>query len=52
MSLIEQIPLILITGAIGYILGSVKSFREQKQKVYVELLPTILKMGYNPESTD
>lgn len=41
-----QLLSIILTGLIGYAVGSAKSFREAKQKAYVELLPPILKVGY------
>jgi hypothetical protein len=43
--------LILLSGLVGYVLGSIKSFREEKQKAYGAILPPILKMAYHPEST-
>jgi hypothetical protein len=39
----------VITGVIGYFIGTIKSFREEKQKAYGEILPPILKMAYNPQ---
>ena len=43
----------IIVGVIlGYVFGSVKFFREQKQKAYSELLPPILKFGYDRTSAD
>lgn len=38
-----------LTGVIGYIIGTIKSFREEKQKAYGEILPPILKMAYHPQ---
>lgn len=40
---------IVLSGIIGYIVGTVKSFREEKQKAYGEIIPPILKMAYNPQ---
>ncbi|MBM4278536.1 MAG: hypothetical protein FJ130_11760 [Deltaproteobacteria bacterium] len=39
---------ILFSGIVGYLVGSVKSFREEKQRAYGELLPPIVRMAYNP----
>lgn len=44
------IPVLSILS--GYWIGRIRSFREQKQKVYIELLPPILKMGYDPNSAN
>ena len=44
------IPLISIL--FGYWVGRIRSFREQKQKIYLELLPPILQMGYDPKSAN
>jgi hypothetical protein len=41
--------LIALSGIIGYIVGAVKAFREEKQKAYGEIIPPILKMTYNPQ---
>jgi hypothetical protein len=46
-----KIFLILISGFIGWAVGYVKSFRDEKQKAYGDILPPILKMVYNPESS-
>ena len=43
---------ILLSGIVGYLVGSVKSFREEKQKAYGELLPPIVRMAYNPTPDD
>ena len=40
---------LIISGIIGYVVGTVKSFREEKQKAYGEILPPILKMVYHPQ---
>jgi len=40
--------IIALSGIIGYVVGTVKSFREEKQKSYGEILPPILKVAYNP----
>jgi len=42
----------VLTGIIGYVVGTAKTFREEKQKAYGEILPPILKAAYNPESLD
>ena len=41
--------LIILSGIIGYVVGTVKSFREAKQKAYGDIIPPILKMTYNPQ---
>ena len=50
----EQILFIIltafITGLIGFIVGSIKAFREAKQNAYKEILPPIIKMVYEPQS--
>lgn len=40
---------VVLSGVIGYIVGAVKSFREEKQKAYGEIIAPILKMAYHPE---
>ena len=52
MSLVTGILLALLTGCVGFILGSIKFFREEKQKAYRESLPPILKMAYGPGKTE
>ena len=42
---------IVLSGVLGYIVGAIKSFREEKQKAYGEIIPPILKMAYNPQDT-
>jgi hypothetical protein len=42
---------IILSGVIGYIIGAIKSFREEKQKAYGEIIPPILKMAYNPQDS-
>jgi len=44
-----NIFIIILSGIIGYIVGAVKSFREEKQKAYGEIIPPILKMAYDPQ---
>ena len=44
-----SIVLIVLSGIIGYFVGAIKSFREEKQKAYGEIIPPILKMAYNPQ---
>jgi hypothetical protein len=43
---------IILSGAIGYIVGTMKSFREAKHRAYFEILPPILKLAYHPEAAD
>lgn len=40
--------IIILSGIIGFIVGTLKSFREEKQKAYGDIIPPILKMAYNP----
>jgi hypothetical protein len=40
---------IILSGIVGYIVGAIKSFREEKQKAYSDIIPPILKMAYNPQ---
>jgi hypothetical protein len=42
---------IIFSGILGYFVGAIKSFREEKQKAYGEIIPPILKMAYNPQDT-
>lgn len=39
----------LFSGIIGFVVGSVKAFREAKQNAYKEILPPIIKMAYEPQ---
>lgn len=45
------IPIIsvIFSGVIGYFLGAVKSFRDEKQTAYGAILPPVIKMAYHPE---
>jgi hypothetical protein len=43
---------VLFSAFVGYLFGAAKSFREEKQKAYGELLPPIIKMAYSPQSAD
>lgn len=36
----------IITGLVGFFLGAVKFFREEKQKAYKVFLPTIIRMRF------
>lgn len=42
----------MLGGVLGFILGSIKFFREEKHRAYRELLPPILKCGFYPERVD
>jgi hypothetical protein len=46
-----SIFLIVLSGIIGYVVGAIKSFREEKQKAYGEIIPPLLKMAYNPQDS-
>ena len=52
MSYLLQIAIVLISALLGYFLGVAKSFREEKQRAYGEILPAILKVAYHPERKD
>lgn len=43
---------IFFSGLLGYLTGAVKAFRDEKQKAYGELLPSIVRMAYNPSPDD
>ena len=45
---------ILFSGLVGYLIGAVKSFRDEKQKAYGEILPPVVRMAYtnNPTPDD
>lgn len=43
--------MILIAGFIGWMVGNIKSFRDEKLKAYGEIFPPILKMAFNPKDT-
>jgi hypothetical protein len=43
---------ILFSALVGYWTGRAKSFREEKQKAYGEILPPIIKMAYEPQPSD
>jgi hypothetical protein len=38
----------IFTGITGYVIGTVKVFRDQKQRVYAEIVPPIVQGAYNP----
>jgi hypothetical protein len=40
---------VVLTGVIGYFIGTIKFFREEKHKAYGEMIPPILKMAYHPQ---
>ena len=44
-----EILFLIIGGLIGYYFGILRSFREEKQRAYGEIIPPILTMAYNPE---
>jgi hypothetical protein len=43
---------VIFSAIVGYLFATAKSFREEKQKAYSELLPSIVKMIYDPGSSD
>jgi hypothetical protein len=50
-SIVIVLP-ILLSGLVGYWVGAAKSFREEKQKAYGDILPPIIKMAYDPHPLD
>ena len=42
---------ILFSAVVGYLVGAVKSFRDEKQKAYGEILPPIVRMAYTSNPT-
>lgn len=42
---------VIFSAIVGYLFATVKSFREEKQRAYSELLPSIVKMIYDPGSS-
>lgn len=42
----------VVSGFVGYLVGVAKTFREGKQKAYVELLPPIIKMAYRSKEVN
>ena len=42
---------VVLTGIIGYFIGTIKFFREEKHKAYGEMIPPILKMAYHPQDS-
>jgi len=52
MSILVILIPIIFSGIIGYILGNIKSFREEKQKAYGESLPAIIRMIFNYSPDD
>lgn len=42
---------VLLTGVIGYFVGTIKYYREEKHKAYGEMIPPILKLAYHPEDS-
>jgi len=42
---------ILFSAVVGYLVGAVKSFRDEKQKAYSEILPPIVRMVYSSNPT-
>jgi len=43
---------VIFSALVGYRFATAKSFREEKQKAYSELLPSIVRMIYDPASFD
>ena len=45
---------LLFSAGVGYLFGAIKSFRDEKQKAYGEILPPIVRMAYtsNPTADD
>ena len=49
--LVLALPIVL-SGIVGYLFGAAKSFREHKHRAYAELLPPIIRMAYDPKSSN
>jgi len=47
-----SLVLALATALLGYFVGVARSFRDQKQKVYSQILPPIIQMGLDPSKAD
>lgn len=41
-----------VTALIGYYFGRVRYFREEKQRIYTEVLPVLVKWAYDPSERD
>lgn len=52
MNIGTTLLLTLFSALVGYFLGTLESFREEKQRAYGELLPPIIKMAYDPQFSD
>ena len=50
MSVLATVVIDLLTGALGFLLGCIKLFREEQQRAYRELLPPILRVAYKLSS--
>jgi hypothetical protein len=50
--IILMVIFVLFSGLVGYFVGTIKSFREEKQRAYAEILPPIVQMAYNPSKAD
>jgi hypothetical protein len=52
MNLVAILVAAFFSGLIGYFFGAAKIFREEKQKIYVDILPIILKVAYDRQASD
>lgn len=43
---------IVLSGFVGYVVGVVKAFREQKLRAYEEILPIFIKMAFEPDKSN
>lgn len=48
----KELFLLIVGAFLGYGLGLIKAFWEEKQRTYKEILPPIQKMAYHPEEVD
>ena len=40
----------IVVGIVGYVVGVMKSFREQKLRAYEEIMPVFIRAAFNPSS--
>lgn len=52
LSAAGQIVVIIIAALVGYFFASFRSYREQKQKAYAEIVPPIVRVVYSPQPAD
>lgn len=52
IKILWEIVLPILTALLGYVAGTLKSFKEAKYRAYEELLPPIVKFTYRRENTE